>query len=329
MKTVASIGKFSVSVLVMLALILGVGINSGISKDNNFPNKPVKIICGYSAGGTTDLVTRVLAEGMQRRLNVPVVVTNISGAGGTVAIAEMARQKPDGYIMSTAGMSSQAVMPLTMKLPYVNDSLTFVCKYLDFASVIAVLSKSPYKTWEDLAEYGRKNPGKVVYAVDEVIGIPAIQVKLLAEKAGGFKYTLMSCQGSAESIRALLAGDADFINQSLPPLMAHIKEGTVRPLISPYPHGIPQLPDIETAAQKYGINIYAMAGLLAPKGTPEEARKTIADAVKYALTDDQETKKKLTSLKACTSFLDGPEYKGMILDIRSRVKAMMDKEKKK
>ncbi|MDP2859359.1 MAG: tripartite tricarboxylate transporter substrate binding protein, partial [Bacillota bacterium] len=283
--------------------------------------------CGYSAGGTTDLVTRVLAEGLQRKLGVPVVVENITGAGGTIAIAEMAKKPPDGYTIATTGASAQTALPLTTQLPYDNDSLSFVAKYLDFASVVAVRANSPYQTWEDLVAYGKANPGKVVYALDEVVGIPAIQVQLLAEKAGGFEYTLMACTGSAESIRALLAGDADFVNQSLPPLLAHIKEGTVRPLICPYPFGLAELPDLITSKAKYGIEIYAMAGLLAPKGTPEEIRKTLADAVKYVLENDQDTKNKLKAMNAYTSFMDGPAYKAMILDIRARVKAMMDAAK--
>jgi len=146
MKGLMGRGKCRYVVLVTLILILVVGVTSGFGQEKKFPHKAIKIICGYSAGGTTDLVTRVVAEGIQRRWGVPVIVENITGAGGTVGIVEMARQKPDGYTISTAGMSSQAVMPLTIKLAYDNDALTFVCKYLDFASVIAVRADSSFKT---------------------------------------------------------------------------------------------------------------------------------------------------------------------------------------
>lgn len=312
---------------VVLALFCAAVVFAGGEKEAGttaeFPEGPITIIVGYGAGGTTDLATRIVADGMSEYLKKPVLVTNLTGGSGTIALAELAKSPPSGYVIGAASGASHGVAVEAIKdLPFNPEEFTFIGRYLDYAGLIWARADAGWKSFEDMMDYARKNPGELVYAAEEVFGVNPVGVYQLVEAAAeGVQYTTMVTSGSGETIKNVVAGDADFCYLSIPPVLPHYQNGSVVPLVSMAPYKLPGFENVPVATEtysKYERAYMDTCGLLGPVGMPEAVRAKIEEALKASI-ENPEVQKRLRELGAVSYFLPGADYKKEYMGMRAGV----------
>jgi tripartite-type tricarboxylate transporter receptor subunit TctC len=300
----------------------------------NFPSSPVTIIVGYGGGGSTDLATRIVSKGMSEYLGVPVLVNNMPGGGGIIALGELWKTKPDGYTLAHGNLNNLGCMPEAIKkAPYKPLEFSYVGRFLDYAGMIWTSTKAPWKNFEEMVEWGKKNPGELVYAAEEVFGINPVGVFKLFQAANpDVKYTTMVTSGSGETVKNVIAKDADFCYISVIPCMEHYKAGLVTPLLSMAPYPMPGFEAVPVVTDKYLKRAYMdSCGLLGPPGIPEPVRQKLEDALKYAI-ENKEIQAQLKKLGAVTYFVPGNEYRNWYMSMRDEIQnaiKILKQEKKR
>ena len=151
---------------IALAGILGALALSGAAHAQGYPTKPIKLLVPFAAGGTTDLIARIVAEPLGRALGQPVVVENKGGGGGSIGAAETARSQPDGYSLGIATVSTTATNPaINPKIPYnVLTDFTPIVNIAATPNIIAANPKFAGKNYQEFLAEVKKNPGKYSYA---------------------------------------------------------------------------------------------------------------------------------------------------------------------
>ncbi|MEY3771409.1 MAG: hypothetical protein RJA08_1055, partial [Pseudomonadota bacterium] len=172
---------------------------------SNFPSRPIKLICPWPAGGSTDAVMRAIAESASRILNNPVITENKGGAGGILGANELVNAKPDGYTLSQLPMG-------IFRIPHIQKTLfdplvdfTYVACLTGYTFGIVVRSDSPIKSIKDLVDYAKANPGKFTYGSTGNGTTPHLAVEEFAMKAG-IKLQHVPFKGNAEGMQAILGG---------------------------------------------------------------------------------------------------------------------------
>lgn len=250
-----------------------------------FPSKPITMIVPWPAGGGTDVWHRALADAMSRDLGQPVVVDNKAGAGGTLGPATMAATaKPDGYTISHIPITVVR-FPIMQKVSW--DPLkdfSYIAHISGFQFSTVVRTDSPWKTFKDMIEDARANPGKINYATPGAGTSLHIGMELIAKHAG-ITWTQVPFKGTQESVAALegghvmsLAGGSDW--------WPMYDAGKVRPLVFWTEKRNKRLPDIPTL-QDLGFPFVfdSPFGFAGPKGMDPGVVKILHDAIKKALTD--------------------------------------------
>lgn len=250
-----------------------------------FPSKPITMIVPWPAGGGTDVWHRAIADAMSRDLGQPVVVDNKAGAGGTLGPATMAATaKPDGYTISHIPITVVR-FPIMQKVSW--DPLkdfSYIAHISGFQFSTVVRTDSPWKTFKDMIEDARSNPGKINYATPGAGTSLHIGMELIAKHAG-ITWTQVPFKGTQESVAALegghvmsLAGGSDW--------WPMYDAGKVRPLVFWTEKRNKRLPDIPTL-QDLGFPFVfdSPFGFAGPKGMDPGVVKILHDAIKKALTD--------------------------------------------
>ena len=267
-------------VAVAMVMVMGLGVGSISAAD--YPKRPIMLICPWGAGGGTDAVSRILATLLKKELGVPVNVVNRTGGGGAIGHTAMATAKPDGYTigMPTVEITMMHWMGLT-KITY--RDMTPICMVNFDPSGINVLTDSPWKTYKDLENYVRANPGKLK---DSGTGQGGIWHLAMAGwlKAVGLPPTAIRwipSKGAAPALQDLMAGGIEMSTCSLPEAATLIEAGRVRPLAIMSDKRDPKFPDLPTL-KEMGINwsCGAWRGIAAPKGTPSQIVAVLERALK-------------------------------------------------
>jgi len=245
----------------------------------NFPNQSIDLFVGASAGGGQYLSSRVLAEGAQKELGVPVIVESKDGGGGTVLASIMARKKPDGYTLAVVNTTVLHAKHVTLKLTYDPfKDFTYLLTYARTVGGICVKSDSPLKTLPDLIEHARKNPGVLSYSSPGTGGGIHISIEYLAKQAK-VKFKHVPYKGGAPASTALIGGHVDFMGGAGSHL-PYVRQGVMRMLaVSGYEKRDPKFPDIPRV-EEFGYKSMPMGShlLLAPKGLPDPIFKRIEAA---------------------------------------------------
>jgi len=255
----------------------------------NYPTQPIRIIIPFAPGGSTDVVTRIVATKLGQILGQSIVVDNRGGAGGAIGAAEAARAAPDGYTLSVATTSTMAVNPACRKeMPY--DPLVDFIPVTNFADVPNVIGLNKDMPGNQsfaafLAEL-KANPGKYAYGSSGTCGVN----HLFGEAFKGATDTDMThvpYKGSGPAIIDLLGGQIQVLFDNLPSSMAQIQAGNIKPVATVWPSRVPGLENVPTLAELGypQISIPTWYGLLAPKGTPAAIVTKLRDAVVQALQD--------------------------------------------
>jgi tripartite-type tricarboxylate transporter receptor subunit TctC len=264
----------------LLGLLVAASAAAPPALAQDYPNKPVRIIVGYSAGGGNDIIVRVLAPHMQEGLGQPVVVENRPGAQGIIANELVAKAAPDGYTLLMGPSGPMTMNPgIYAKLPY--DSLRDYAPITmigSFPLILVVDPKLPVRNVKDLIAYAKKTPQKANY------GASAAPFQLAAElfnQRTGTRFQYIPYKSSGESVNAVVSGQVTMTIADPPPIVGPLKGGRVRGLAITSAKRHPAFPDLPTLSEAgvKGIEVMLWTAFLAPAGTPEPTVRRIRDEV--------------------------------------------------
>lgn len=248
----------------------------------SYPNRPIRLLVAYGPGGSTDIIARLLADKLSPRLGQPVLVENRPGGGTIVATQAVATAAPDGYTVLLVTTNFAINASLHEKLPY--DSVadfTPVAQFGEYALVMVANPKFPVATVADLVAYAKANPNKISFASSGNGGTSHLGMEMVKSMAG-IQMTHIPYRGNAQAVTDMLSGEIHLMLAGLPPLLQHIKAGTLRAIASTGPRRMANYPDLPTIAEQ-GIPGYQMlnwVGVMGPKGMPREAVDKLYEAIR-------------------------------------------------
>src|SRR5882762_3642816 len=266
-----------------LAIIAAACAAAAVSQES-YPNKPIRIVVGYSAGGGNDIIVRVMQPEMQKGLGQPIIVDNRPGAQSIIAADTVAKSAADGYTLLMGPSGPMTINPATYsKLPYdpVRDfaPISMICQ---FPLLVTVDAKLPIHSVKELIAYAKANPAKANYASSA--GIFQITTELFKQKTGT-GFVMIPYKSSGESVQALLTGDAMVTFVDPPPVTAPLKAGTVRGLAITSATRHPSWPNLPTMAEAGvpDMEVPVWTAFFAPAKTPSAViarlHKEVARAV--------------------------------------------------
>lgn len=243
----------------------------GAFAQQDYPNRPIRLIVPWPAGGVTDITARILGERLGEALGKAIVVDNRPGANGFIGTQAVATAEPDGYTLLLVTATTHAVAPsLYRKMPYDPIKSFTPISQITVAPTIAVTSaNSPYRTLADLVAAAKKDPGKLNYATYGA-GSSSTLAAVLFMQAGGVELTAIPYKGATPAITGLMGGETDVFFDSIPSALPHVQAGRLRALAVTGENRVSAAPDIPTLSEMYpGVVFNVWQGVQAPAGTPE------------------------------------------------------------
>jgi tripartite-type tricarboxylate transporter receptor subunit TctC len=257
-----------------------------LSSGQEYPTKPINLLVNFPPGGTTDLSTRPLAGKAEKFLGQPIIVSNVGGGGGSVGLGTAAKHKPDGYHLVSCSIIGLVWHPHFRELPYSYKDFVSVANFVRSRTGIVVKSDAPWKTFNELVEYAKKNPGKVTYSTVGAYSPAHVFTDYLGKKLG-IQWIHIPQKGGAASITALLGGHVTFYNGS-EEWVPHVRSGEFRLLVTLADKRMRQFPDVP-ALRELGHDLVNQSYFLvaAPKGTPPFMVNKLEEAFKKATEDPE------------------------------------------
>lgn len=270
----------------ILALVIAL-TSVGVAHADDFPSRVVTIISPYQAGGTSDIIARILAQKLAERWGKGVIVENRAGANGGIGVSAVARAAPDGHTLLAVASSALTINPLIYaSLPYdVARDLAPVTRTGSVANVLVVHPSVAATSVGALIALARREPSKLSYA-SQGIGSNGHMTGELFKQRAGIDLLHVPYKGSAPAVQDLLAGQVQLMFDNLPSVLPLIRTGQLRALAVTTAERSPQLPEVPTIAEAAlpGFDTSAWFALLTPRNTPPEIRAAIERAAINALT---------------------------------------------
>ncbi len=261
-----SVGK----ILAALVCAAFVCAGSFAARGDDYPNKPIRLLVGYAPGGAVDIVSRILADRLEKRMGQRIVVDNRPGGGTIIALQTLARADPDGYTAMMADIAMAANPALHKTLPYdtFKDFEPVVLVAL-LPGVMAVDPKLPVKNVADFVKLAKSEPGKLNYASSGIGSLGHLGPELFKSETGTNIVTI-PYQSGAQVMQALMSGVAQMIFATAPPLLPF--KDKVHVLAVSGDHRLAALPDVPTFAESGlpGVKVALWEGVFVPRGTDEK-----------------------------------------------------------
>jgi tripartite-type tricarboxylate transporter receptor subunit TctC len=274
-----------------------------------FPDRPIRLIIPWAAGGPADAGFRILAQSVSKKLGQQVVVDNKAGASGIMGAMALQEAKPDGYTISQMHMSVLRQPLLNKQLTYNPiDDLTYILQITGFIMGVVVRADAPWKTLPELLAYAKANPGKLNWGTLGIGSTQHLAMERVGVAQGGLSWTHAPYRGTADTLRALLGGEIDFASESSgwAPM---VQAGQLRLLAVFTAERAKRFPDVPTV-KELGIDVVidSPGGLIGPKGMAPAVVAVLADAFRAAA-QEPEHLKFLENMDQPLILLDGPAYK--------------------
>jgi tripartite-type tricarboxylate transporter receptor subunit TctC len=272
----------------LFGLVVLANLAAGIAPTSaaDYPNRPVRWLIGFSAGGPVDIVARIMSQWLSEHFHQQFVVENRSGSGGNLAATAAINAAPDGYTLLFVGPNNAISTSLYKKLPFdfMRDTVP-VASIMQLTNMLVVSNAMPVKTVQELIDYCRANPGKVSYA-SSGYGTSVHMSAELFKALTRIDMVHVPYRGSAVAIPDIMSNKVQLIFDNLPSALEQARAGNVRALGVTSPRRWPGVPDIPAIAETVpGFEAVGFYGISAPKGTPPEIVAVLNQAVGEALKD--------------------------------------------
>jgi tripartite-type tricarboxylate transporter receptor subunit TctC len=294
----------------LCVLLTSLLLATGSAASAAYPDKPIKLIIGFPAGGPLDQHARLLSDKLQSVLGQPVMIDYKSGAGGTVGAQEVMKAPADGYTLMLANTGVMVINPaIYSKLPYATlRDFTPIARTAMQPLALLVNPKLPVNTLKEFIEYARARPGQINYGSAGNGGISHLVPEMFKTATGLFMVHI-PYRGSAPAFTDLMGGQVQFMAESIPQAASYHKQGKVRALAVTSRERNPALPDIPTVIESgiKGFEVVGFYGFLAPAGTPKDVVAKLSDAFKQVLALP-EVRNRMITQGADPAFLGAEEF---------------------
>ena len=250
-----------------------------------YPTRPITMVVPFPAGGPTDTVGRIVAERMRVSLGQPIIIENVTGAGGTIGVGRVARAAPDGYILSVGYLGTHVLNGAIYTLQYdVLKDFEPVALLASNPQLIVAKNALPAKSLNELIAWLKANPGKASQGTAGV-GSPAHVSGAYFQKETGTRFQFIPYRGAAPAMQDLVAGQIDLMFDQAVNSLPHVRGGKIRAYAVTAKTRLASAPEIPTVdeAGLPGFYISIWSGMWAPKGTPKDVVAKLNAAVVDAL----------------------------------------------
>jgi tripartite-type tricarboxylate transporter receptor subunit TctC len=276
----------SVSGAAALALVAVLGVASP-AQSEAWPQKPVRIVTPFAAGGNTDGNARIIAHHLGEAFGQQFIVDHRPGASGAIAAETVARSPADGYTLFLAALPQLTIVPALVKTSY-DPAKDFIpiSNVGTNPFVLVVHPGMPVKTLPEFIDHARRQNGKLAYAASGAGSLSHLAMALFVKRAG-IEMVAVTYKGGAAPLTDVLAGHVPTYLTSVSGVLPHAMRGALRPIAISGRQRAPQMPDVPTFIESGfpGFNFVTWNGLLAPAGTPREIVERIAQEVARAAND--------------------------------------------
>jgi tripartite-type tricarboxylate transporter receptor subunit TctC len=261
-----------------------------------YPSRPIRLILGFAAGGSADIVARLIAQFVSERIGQPVIVENRTGASSNLAGEAVARSAPDGYTLLNTPVATVAneFLSKTIKYEYGKDIIA-VAPQAETANILVVSPALGIKTVAELVKLAKEKPGVLQYATAGR-GSATHLTSELFNSVAGIKTAAVHYRGGGDTVKDLLSGEVKMMFSSIAPVQDFVKDGRLVGLATTGPKRDPAFPDLPTIAESGypGFDVRLWIGMTAPAATPKDIIHKLADANRTAL-EAPEIQKALTA----------------------------------
>lgn len=293
------------------------------SQAQTFPNKPIKLVIAFPAGGPTDITMRSLADNASKVLGQAVIVENKPGAGGTLPAQNLQASAPDGYTLAQIPLGVFR-LPYTTKLTWdpVKD-ISYVINVTGYAFGLVVPADSPLRTWTHFVAWAKANPGKLSYGSTGTMTSPHLTMELIAQKLG-LELLHVPYKGSADLMQSILGGNIMAAADSTG-FAPQVEAGKLRVLNTWGAERLAKFPEAPTL-KELGLDLVQNSpfGIGAPKGTPDAVVKRLHDAFKQAM-EQESYKTALARYDMVPMYMSTQGYKKFASDTFERERALVEK----
>ncbi|MFL6971706.1 MAG: Bug family tripartite tricarboxylate transporter substrate binding protein [Xanthobacteraceae bacterium] len=301
------------SIAALLAALAIACLAPAYAPAQSWPQKPVKMIVPFPAGGGTDAIARIVAKYLTQRLGQQVFVENRGGANGGIGLQALAVADPDGYTIATSSDTPLTVNPsLYSKLPYepLRDFVP-VTTLVRFPGMLAVHPSVPVRSIAELIALAKEKPGGLTYASAGVGNFSHLAMELFSLKAG-IKLLHVPYKGTGPASLALVAGDVQMGFNNVSTLFQNMQAGQVVALGVAEPKRMPDLPNVPAVAETLpGFEMAPWAGIIVPAKTPKEIVTRLSQET-IAVMRDPEVVKLLTEQQLTPYSLEAPEFEKLV-----------------
>jgi tripartite-type tricarboxylate transporter receptor subunit TctC len=277
----------------LLSLVIGASSAlalASLARAESYPARTIRVVVPYPAGGTSDVLARVLAKKMGDSMGQTIVIENVGGAAGTIGAGNVARAAPDGYTL-LFGYATQFTIAPALYSNLIYDpikSFTPIGSVVRFHFLMTAYSALPFDTLPGLVGYARGNPGKLTYA-SPGIGTSTHLTGELFKLKQGIDIVHVPYRGGGPAITDYVAGRIDVYWDAIAPLKPWVEKGTIKPLAVTSMKRVADLPQVPTVieAGMPDLNVFTWTALFAPAGTPAEITAKVETEMNKALQDAQ------------------------------------------
>lgn len=271
-----------------------------------WPEKPVTLIVPFGAGGGTDIPARLLSNMLEKKIGKPIVVQNISGAGGTQGVATLAAAKADGYTFGYVPVGTMCQQPHLMRLPYGVDDFEFIGMSVMQPVVVMTGNNAPWKNFDEFLAKVKANPNKYIVGITGKGNMNHTPMLSLA-KHYDLKLRFIPYRNGAEIFKDMMAGRTQLYADAPAALSAYDVYG----LVQFAAERAVNLPDIPTAKEKGQDAVFShWQGVIAPKGIPAEALEGFEKAMREVVTSE-EFQKEAQRLKTRANWMSSADFRAL------------------
>jgi tripartite-type tricarboxylate transporter receptor subunit TctC len=271
-----------------LALLASLAVLPAAAQDK-YPSKPITMIVPFAAGGSSDVIARLVGDEMGRALGQRIVMENMGGAGGATALSRAARSEPDGYTIVIGNSGTNAASyTIYSDLKYTPADFVPIGLVAKTSPMIALKLDFPAKDLKEFVDYAKKNPGKVSLG-HAGVGSSNYLICRNFLKASGVDVALVSYRGAGPALNDAMGGQIDGVCDAATSLSGAVQGNKVKALVVATPQRLPSLPEVPTSAEA-GLPAFQAQGwnaIFAPKGTPEPVIARLNEALRTALASEK------------------------------------------